>query len=239
MRLLARITTSAAFLVLASGLFGQAIFRGQNVTSTPPSGPAFVSATAAGSTDASNVTTPPISTVGATLLVASVSFYASGIPLISDSLGNMTWVSLPYHAAGTYGQTRFFYCLACTVGPAQTFSVISCGCYPGLFVQAFSGVTSYIGLTNANGGTLTIQPGSQTPGANNALLVTSFTTHNGDVFTSSIDSGFTITDTLSGVANAFGGSMAYFVQSVAAPVNPTWTQAGSIYGIGATMLQFQ
>jgi hypothetical protein len=129
-----------------------------------------------------------------------------------------------------------WYLWAPSTNSSQTFSVAnggSCtgaGCgYFAIMVAAFSGGLgsgSYDVYNGANGSSGTLATGSVTASVNNELYIAAAGFDAGSV--SGIDSSFTITDTrFYSSGQSEGGSMAYYVQSTAGAINPTWTFSGT------------
>jgi len=147
-----------------------------------------------------------------------------GVPpnTVTDSKSNS------YTALNAISNTlsQLFYVSVPTVGSGHTFTAASL--VGNLQVEAWSGAASSspFDVQNATVGTATtVQPGSITPSQNNSLIVTGVGAQNTQTF--SINSSFTISDQWGGSGNAVPGAMAYFVQSTAAAINPTWTETGS------------
>lgn len=162
------------------------------------------------------------------LLLAGVSQYSGAtIGTLSDSNGN-TWVPLTV-TSGSIAYCRLFYCIGGTVGAAHTFTWNGSGVAGCLAIQAWKAPTTPsfdVGKESGalvNSGT-TVQPGSLTPSVGGALIVTGMSDTDGTVGPETVDSGFAITDSLPwNSGNYEGFSLAYLVQTSAAPVNPTWT----------------
>lgn len=195
----------------------------------------LIAHTAASSSNTTSVTSPAIDAAGASLIVIYVASYSSNpADIVSDSEGN-TWQPLtasPTGNADTIGQ--FFYCSNPAAGSAQTFSATSAsgGCYPSIFVEAFTGASGSPDIA-VSGGTTNppIQPGSGTPAHDNELLITGITVDS--TATLSVDSGFNVTDQLPVQAGiAYGGAMAYLIQTTATAEDPSWTGSGLV-GIAA------
>ena len=185
----------------------------------------MVSSVSAGS-GSSAVTTGNIATTGATLLTAMVSYYgmAATTANISDSAGN-TWTQLSDYAASFY-RVRLFYCLAPTTSASHTVTFSKAGSYPTVCFSSWSGVSSYDSESGSSATGTSIQPGSITPSANGALLMTSL--FNAVVQTYAIDSGFTELDNVAFASSQHvGGEFAYLIQPTAAAVNPTWSWSTS------------
>lgn len=186
-----------------------------------------------------NGTTPAIDTTGAHLIVIALAF-ATG-STVSDSEGN-TWT--PLTSVGGSVRSRMYYCLAPTTSATHTFTVAASD-FPAMMVAAFASGTGTAALDqDAAGGTsnsaTSIQPGSLTPPADDALFVTGFATAElGDVESAMIDSGFTKLVNQAGASGAnFQGALGYLIQGTAAAKNPTWSIAGGATFVSATMATF-
>lgn len=177
------------------------------------------------STNSNGTTTAALDTTGATLLVFGIAHLdAQGPGTPSDSKAN-TWAQ-----AATAGNTcgiDIFYVKNPAVGSGHTFSNTGTANYPSLFILAFAGTDTSADRDQQNSATAstatTIQPGSVTPSTNNQVVVTVVceTAVSG---TWSIDGGFTISNQGPVQAGAaYGGGMAYLIQTTAAAANPTWT----------------
>jgi hypothetical protein len=170
-------------------------------------------------------TTPAIDTTGASLLIMAVEYLATGTSdVVADSKGN-TWTPLTEYTGGS-GSVRLYYAANPTVGAGHTFSNTG-DQYQSIEVAAFSNVKAVAPFDQESGsgsasGT-TRQPGAITPSEDNCLIVTSLLFISpGGVGVPTIDSGFTVLETQTDATN-FAGSLAYKVQTSAAPVNPTWS----------------
>lgn len=181
--------------------------------------------------------TSAIDTSGGTLLITGKAWYAGDVdPTLSDSKSN-TWT--PLTAYGTLAGTcrtkaKISHVLPTPiVGTGHTFSFGGAGTAMNgsCLAAAFSGISAF-DRENGFADTAvhsTIQPGSITPSVNGCLILAllSWDDNNGSP-TISIDSGFTIIDNAPWSNTGFqGGTLAYLVQSVAAPVNPTWTRTNT------------
>ena len=181
---------------------------------------ALVANTGAGSGDGNSVTTSGIDTTGATLIVLAVNAFAdpAGSGTLSDSKGN-TWTGLTTYNSFSALFIRLYYCASPTVGSGHTFTWASTGQNPGICVQAYSGAATSSPLDQQSGASGDNQPGSVTPSENNEVLVTALTIF-GSV--SSVDSGFTISDSFVGTAFATDMGIAYKIQTTAGAENVTW-----------------
>lgn len=185
-----------------------------------------------------DVTTSPIDTTGATLLVI-VEGRAGAVVTPTDSKGN-TWTKL--NTVTGVAISAIYYSANPTVGTGHTFTVTGSGNFPALTVAAFSGVVAVSPFDQqsvGDTGTVTsIQPHSVTPSENNELIVTGLEI-SGVVGSLAVDSSFTIIDNIPFVnSNSFGVALAYLVQGTAAAVNPTWSWTTST-NVACTIATFK
>lgn len=170
--------------------------------------------------------TAAINTTGANLLVVVETQYSgTAVASVDDSPHN-TWSHLTQQInSGSSASVRIAYVISPATSTSHTFSFT--GGYGSVEVIAFSKGTTitYDTTSAATGSGGTIQPGSVTPAAANSLLVCGLTYLGTSA--ASIGSSFTISDQQPFVAStAYGGGLAYFVQTTAAAINPTWTAGG-------------
>lgn len=179
-----------------------------------------------------NPVTPGINTAGARLIVVTASQHNAGSAgALSDSRGN-TWVSVDGGTIVAGTSLWLWYCINPSVGSGHTFSIANS--FTSVRVQAFSGpaTTSYQSKTSATNLSTSLAPGSITPSANRALVVSSaaYSAANNSF---GVTGGFIVTSNQSFEAGVnWGGSMAYLLQNTAAAVNPAWTldpsQSGAV-----------
>jgi hypothetical protein len=148
-----------------------------------------------------------------------------------DSLTN-TWTPLTKADDGSNTIGRWWYVQAPSVGAGQTFAV-SQG-YRAILVLAFSGSTStpvdQQDGSASSGSQQSAQAAGVTPGFANELVLAAVGNGNA-TSTYTIDSGFTITDSVNAVQSVnYGGSAAYLIQTTATLTDPTFSWLG-----GATM----
>lgn len=178
-----------------------------------------------------SATTPTQDTTGANLIVIFVgSYHDWQATSITDSKGN-TWTALTNYS-GANNDGRFFYCLNPTVGTGHTFTPnVVATFYTFIGVLAFSGVVSFHTENGATSGSNPLQPGAIVPAVNESLIVAGMFSYNaGDAPT--LNSGFTYY----GVAqsgNIGSGAIAYLIQTIAASINPTWSNStgGNTYAM--------
>ena len=181
--------------------------------------------------NSNGTTSAGIDTTGATFIVIASPFYESSpAPTISDSYGNTWTKATAYTGTGLNSAVlQFFYCYNPTVGAGDTFTSSGAVSYSSLAVLAFSGSTGSGPVDQQSGNDNGFQTGSITPRTNNQLVVTAVSEAVAGDISSSIDPGFTITDTLANSSgNYFGIGLAYLIQTTATAENPTWS--GSVGG---------
>lgn len=190
------------------------------------------------------LTSNPIDTTGANLLVATFSYANPGPAFgFTDSEGQ-AWTFAGSTPNSTTAVTNaVYYCINPVTSPAYTISVQSAALYASCFIQAFKGPANLsfgqvTGNNNNNASSTANQLPAITPTANNSLVVTSIGLN---ATASAIDSGFTITGSQPFInGGVFGGAMAYRILGAATSVSPTWTlSAGTVnYYSAAVMLSF-
>jgi len=215
-------------LVLSFGISILFLFLTQSYSYATVSLIASTKATVTGTT----VTTSAIDTTGANFVIVGTAALSpgdgGGSCTISDSKSN-TWVGLT-PTDGFFGRTKMFFVGNATVGSGHTFTITcTLANAPSMMVAAFShvfaggnpsdqeGAGAFKGATDP----ATIQPGSVTPSQNNELVVSTLGLFQVTTVIS-INSGFTIAQTLDGNLTTFTGSLAYLVQGTAGAINPTW-----------------
>lgn len=183
-------------------------------------------------------TTTGVNTTGANFLSITINCYnVTGPALIAatitDTYSN-TWIACTPVINGGEANTIIFFAYNAIVGTGHSVSVTLTANFPGIVFGAYSGVKSsgnpldqQNGATSGAGAT-SVQPGSITPSVSGCLIISSLGQSGGGFTGLSVNSGFTVADSMnysSGVneSNAQG----YLIQSVAAPINPTWSTATS------------
>lgn len=167
---------------------------------------------------------PGINTTGATLLVGIYTWFGSGNSAPTDTYSN-TWSTLTVESGGINAVYWYAFPTSGQVGTGHSFTANVSNAAAQF--AAFSG-TVQTGYDQFNGGSNTsasdtFQPGSITPSANGALVLSGMC-YNTWNMGATVDSGLTITtsNTITG-GYYFGAALAYLVQSTAAAINPTWT----------------
>jgi hypothetical protein len=152
----------------------------------------------------------------------------SGPGVLTDNKGN-TWAQLTKQGTNGSGATVLWYAKNAIVGPGHTFTITGSNTYSAIAIAAFSGgnIASPFDTQNGNslGSSVTVQPGTVTPGAANELIITGLGFTRAPV---SVDSGVTILDQAPMAGGQFFGvALGYTIQTAAVPINPTWRQAAA------------
>ncbi len=167
-----------------------------------------------------------VDTSGANTCFISVGAYNGGgagsASFGNDSKGNV-YTSLTQSSPAGNVFSQMAYAKNCTVGSAHTFN-----CNSAFFTAcalAFSGGDTSAPLDQQNTGVSagsTTNTGSITPGSNGELIIAAFCPPGPSSFTSTVDSGLTISD--QSAFGAFeGNAMAWYVQPTAGAINPGFT----------------
>lgn len=242
-------TTKRLILALVCLACAATVGMGNRVVNRPGGGGGSPALIASVSTNGgiNGVTSDPINTTGANLLIASVAWYsAAGADVttteFSDSKGN-TWTQL--NLAGVISSTptanRMFWSVPTTVGSGHTFEVTETGSYASISVVAISNMSATPfdqQAQNEQSATTTIQPGSITASQANAVLVTglAFVTSG----TISINSSFVTPVTVDySPGNGLGSSISVRIDTSASATNPTWSTTGSSGHMSASMASFE
>jgi hypothetical protein len=215
------------------------------VLTTPARAAGFAPVPGAHSQVVGSGTSAVMDTTTATLGVVHIAQYLAATLVVPNDSNANVWILGPDQPGGTECRTRLFYCINPIVGAGHTVTLpgSSAAC---MQVQFFSGgiapVNPQVPAASARtfGSQTLLQPGSLTPLYPGSLVITSSSFDDSTAGPVTINSSFSITDQShynSGVTE--GGALAYLVQTTAAPVNPTWTMAGSTGDIVAAMLVFK
>jgi hypothetical protein len=178
-----------------------------------------------------SVTSDPINSTGANLLIAAVASYDPYTGIV-DSKSN-TWTPLILRGSAG-GGCQLFWCVPTSVGTGHTISNDTDFRYPGLAFYAISGAhaSPYEAESGAGGSG---SPGSLTPAQDGSLL---FTACMSNAHNPTVSGGFTAQGLGYSAGNAAAIAAAYLIQGTAAPVNPAWSWE---YGgaIGTAMAVFK
>lgn len=173
---------------------------------------------------ATSATTAAIDTTGANLLVAIVWCYSAITDVVTDSKSN-TWTALTAQDHGSLGRVRIFYSTPGTVGSGHTATVSGGSLYGGVTFFAFSGAdaTPFDVQNGALGaGTTSLATGSVTPANDGALLIYGHCL--GIASPAGVDVGTIVYDDPTVGGNYYGVQSAYYIQTTASAINPTFTQ---------------
>lgn len=198
-------------------------------------------------TGASNVTSTINTTGAGTNFFVVIVGSENPVMSISDNRGNSytlvrtdTYIGLPNN-----DYLKIYTCVPTTLAASTTVTVVSTGGFPTFQMATFAGViSSPIDQQNGNSihaiGT-TIQAGSITPTVNKELIVAGYMNDNDPAGVGTlINGGFTITDFRQIGGSNVGTGMAYLIQTVATPANPTWTIGTSaLKTLVATIMSFK
>jgi hypothetical protein len=181
-----------------------------------------------------------IDTTGATLLVAGVAYYTTGVPTLTDSKGN-TWTQLTVYT-GTSVNISIYYCANPVVGSGHTFQSTGSNSFTSVTVSAWSLTANAAadgGIGAGQAVALTVAPGNLTPSEDNCLLVSVMAYFDQPAArTATVSAGWTLTDVITDATTSCQG-MAYQVQTTATVANPTWTPPQNQYGIVAAQAAFK
>lgn len=207
---------------------------------------ALVAHVSAGSSGGTDITTGAIDTTGANLIVVHFAFFdnPAGTITLSDSKGN-TWNTRTEQASSGNMRSRLHDVLSPTVGSGHTFTAtntVGANKFCSINVLAFSGATTGYDVENGASATSasTINTGSLTASENSMVFVTGVCFNENSGGAVSIDSSFTLQDTLaSSAGNHLGGSIAYLIQTSAGTVNPQWNVANTASDLATTIANYK
>jgi len=194
----------------------------------------LISSTSAGP-GASGGSTSPISTIGATLIVLSVTYNSAVTPTISDSQFN-SWIGLTSRVnSGINVAHRFYYSVLPSTASNHTFSVTGGNTRPGIIVYAYYGVDLFNPFdveTGVLSGNSPLGTGSITPTTINSLILTALGS-TGAITGVSVSGGFTQTN-IAGVVNVTQPNSTGWLE-LATPVatSATWTWGTGSSGVVA------
>jgi hypothetical protein len=185
-----------------------------------------------------------MTTTGATLLVAVVSYVNNVTPTLSDSKSN-TWTGLTAKTIAGQQTSRIFYVSSPIVGTSHTFTLTGASIIASIVVMAFSGIQTSSPFDKENGATLagsgtSLASGSITPSVDGDLIIIALSTGgnpttngqtNVDVLSASIFvGGAAVTNN----GSYYGTEAGFGIQGTAASINSTWTLTGT--GINANLV---
>ncbi len=213
---------------LASGMLGRKLKPGGSIKLFT-----LLSHTAAGSTNASSVTTGAIDTTGADLLIIAIGNVGGDATPPTDSNGNSYTRAIVSDRGNGHGQSAIWYCANPINGAGHTFTSVSVA--PAIAVAAFRGgsLNNPLDQTNSKveaAAVMTIAPGTVVPTQKSEVMVTAVTMNG----TMTINGGpwggvWTITDQIDIVGGQhFGVALAYLIEgnNIQTTQGPTWTVGG-------------
>ena len=187
--------------------------------------------TAAASTDTVAVSTTPVNTTGANLIVLVIADYVGfgASPTPTDNQSN-TWTGLTAQTAAGSTHCRIWYVYNPTTSTTHTFTSPDTGQarYPVILMAAFSGaVASPADQQNGSTGTGTsLATGSITPSEGEELIISGISF--GATGGATVNESMTETNDIGyNLGVNMGGVMAYKIQTTATAINPTWTYGSS------------
>jgi hypothetical protein len=203
----------------------------------------FLIGTVNGSLNNSTVTTSNIDTTNSKIIIATVSWYSSGLAAnFSDSAGN-TWV----HVLNTSfnGDTNdVYYCINPITSVNHSFSVVSVGggTQPSIGVMCFSGPNCVLDISQNNFGSgvqiISAAPGVVTPVASNELIVTTTCPLIATPISMGSPNFTALTFGWSPNSNV-GVGIAYSIQTTISGVNPQWVWSNQNSDATAGIISFK
>lgn len=200
---------------------------------------------AGASTPFKSVTTAPINTTGASLIVATVSFLQGTAVTFSDSAGNSGWTQVGAASFLAGLSTAIYYCASPITSSSHTFSIGSGSvvCYPDIAVIAFSGTLLSSpqdqSATNTATASANFAVGPITPGFNGELIISGIGSDVAAWGSPSV-STLTVTDQTAWSSGAhYGAAIAWFVQPAAGAITPNWNWNGSSIKLSGSVVSFQ
>lgn len=172
-----------------------------------------------------------LSTTGANFIVVVETLFQTATVAPTDTFSN-TWHQCGTDQVNGNMHLGIWYAANATVGGTHAFGLSAATSYSSIYVGAFSGLSSSPCTTAVNGAAQpasgTVEPGSITPAANGSLIISSpIALDTSSTWVTTVNSGFTTTDTGSTPSVGTGGGLGYLAQSTAAAVNPTWSESGN------------
>lgn len=211
---------------------------------------AQVSETTSANGNSTTLTSASISTTGASLIVVQCSSDKYTTTGVSNSGTADTWNLLSNYGDSSAGYTLIAYAFSPTTSSSQTFTCTfsnsSSGVENFIYVSAWSGTGTTSAVFQAvrgknESGAETTTPGSITPVVSGELFITG-TSNNSTGYPSPT---ITVPTSFTGIKsggylddNYANNDAAYYVNSGAGAVNPTWTWANASSSTSSTMAAF-
>lgn len=176
--------------------------------------------------DGSPMTSSAFDTTGATLIVITVTYRNNDPGTPTDSNSN-TYTGLTTRGAA-YAIQRMYYCENPTVGSGHTFTQFSSAASNNVSVSVawFSGTTTTGALDVQSGGAGSLT-GNITPSQDNSLIVFAAAEYYLVAAPMTVSSPFTAAQAYLAAGPQEPACVAYYVQTTAANVTPTWTFGGT------------
>ncbi len=196
--------------------------------------------------NSTSLSTQPIDTRGATLLVIAECTFTSGTPKLPTDSQSNTWQSLTaYGSPSAGGEGAIFYSFGPKTSASHVF-VDPDSDYNAMAVLAFSGTLTGANVFDSSNGNSTttgpnIMPGNIVPTQVGELVVSFACSGDTQAATGVISGGFSLVEFLSGNANGSNSEdlgAAYLVTTSLATVSPTWTFTGDSK-INSTIASFK
>lgn len=176
--------------------------------------------------DVSPMTSSAFDTTGATLIVITVTYWNNDPGTPTDSNSN-TYTGLTTRGA-SYAIQRMYYCENPTVGSGHTFTQFSSAASNNVSVSVawFSGTATSGALDVESGGAGSLT-GNITPSQDNSLIVFAAAEYYLVTTPMTVSSPFTAAQAYLAAGPQEPACVAYYVQTTAANVTPTWTFGGT------------
>lgn len=206
---------------------------------------ANVAHVACGDNGGGTCTTSAVNDTGATLLTVGCTSFTGFSCTVADSNSN-TWVPLTTYGSTTLPNTTtttIYYAVSPTVGASDTYTCSAK--FTGCFQASWSGTLTTplvidfeVGNFTASN-VLTLSPGAIVASSVGELFFTIFSSDTPVTMTGlTINSGFTVLNTVNTTAAGNAGGSAYLVTSSTALIGPTWTMTGIPSAAASSMATF-
>ena len=182
-----------------------------------------------------NLTTAPIDTTGASLIVVAECTWATGAPkLPTDSAGNAWQSTQSFGANQAPANFALFYALAPLTSTAHAFTNPG-NDYLSIAVLAFSGLATFDTLVGGTG-VVPFAPGAIVPSGPGEVLVSLACSGDSVATSVVIDAGFMLVDALlntGGASSPEDRASAHVFETSASSFSPHWTFTGDAKATGA------
>jgi hypothetical protein len=195
---------------------------------------------------ASNITSSPIATTGATLLVVTVNTYAGAGVTLTDSQNN-SWTLAVNILNGVDANVSIYYAwIQLSPSVSHTITLHGSGTYAAFTFAAYSKTRTsadpldQTGSASSSFNAQTLQLSGITPTENGELIVTSLAGGQNSATPFNIDSGFLSADQIGYTGGAHvANASAFLVQGSAGLVNPVWSWSVNGSLAGAVIASFK